>query len=177
MRKITNNLSATRAGFSLPWALAAGLAGSIVNTVAIRLTIQSGIKPGTGGLSKMTLAMGNSALSALGVSRHPHLPTKFDPVGQEIFHTAMGIAMAIVYGLVFYRLLRGPGWLRGFIFAQIPWLIQSLVVLPWMGSGPFGLRLSPITPFASFLLNGLFGVVLGAIYRPKRKSASEIEPI
>ena len=154
-------------GISIPWALGAGFAGSIVNSVAIHLTKRSGIKPGTGGLAEMTLALGNSTLSALGLLHR--LPAKFGPVGQELFHTSMGLVMALVYALFFYRLLAGPGWARGLLFCQIPWLLQALVVLPWMGAGIFGLRVSPITPISSFLLNAIYGITLGAIYRPKAR--------
>lgn len=104
---------------SLPWngaapirALAAGLAGALVNTATIRLVKLSGIPP-------------------------------------------------------------GPGWLRGMVFCQVPWLLQAFVVLPWTGAGMLGLHLSPMTPIASFLLNGLFGVTLGLLYRPRLGSTQE----
>lgn len=112
----------------------------------------------------MTLAQGNLLLEAIGLQFR--LPPRFDPVGQEVFHTAMGLLMALVYAHFFYRWLPGPGWLRGFLFCQIPWLMQVFVVLPWTGAGVLGLQISILTPFASFLLNAIYGVTLGAIYRP-----------
>lgn len=144
--------------------MAAGLAGAIANTLAIRLVKLIGIQPGTGGLSELTLAQGNFLLEALGVQFR--LPARFDPISQEVFHTAMGLLMALIYALFFYRWLPGPGWRRGFLFCQIPWLLQALVVLPWTGAGVFGWQLSMLTPFASFLLNAIYGVTLGALYRP-----------
>lgn len=145
-------------------ALAAGLAGAIANTLTIRLVKLFGIEPGSGGLAEMTLAQGNFFLEALGLDFR--LAARFDPVGQEVFHTAMGLIMALVYSILFYRLLPGPGWLRGFLFCQLPWLMQVFLVLPWTGAGVLGLKISILTPFASFLLNAIYGVILGAIYRP-----------
>ena len=157
---------------ALPWrkaslgrAVVAGLAGSLANTVAIRLVQMTPIPPGTGGLAKMTLANINHLAETLGLTARA--PQNFGPVGQEIFHTVLGVTMAVVYALLFYRWLRGPGWLRGFVFCQIPWLMQAFVVLPWTGAGALGLSLSPWTPFASFALNAIYGLVIGAIYRPR----------
>lgn len=158
-------------GRSILLALIAGFAGAIVNTIAIRLTKMIGIQPGTGGLSELVLAHGNFLLQVLGV--HARLPVRLNPVNQELFHTAMGLLMALVYAVFFYRRLPGPGWLRGFLFCQIPWLLQVFLVLPWIGAGIFGWRLSLFTPFASFVLNGLYGITLGVIYRPLVKQTSE----
>lgn len=165
-------MSTAPASMLPPWrgallgrAVAAGLIGSLANTVAIRLFQLTPVPPGTGGLAKMTLAAVNDAAKTLGFAGR--VPPNFGPIGQEIFHTLMGVTMALVYALFFYRLLRGPGWLRGFIFCQIPWLLQAFVVLPWLGAGALGLKLSPWTPLASFALNAIFGLTLGAIYRAR----------
>ena len=73
---------------SLPWhgaapirALAAGLVGALVNTAAIRLVKLTGIPPGTGGLSKMTLSYGNIFLESLGPGYR--LPNELGPVLSE----------------------------------------------------------------------------------------------
>ncbi len=50
------------------------------------------------------------------------------------------------------------------------WLLQAFVVLPWIGAGALGLRLSPLTPLLSFALNAIFGLVLGALYRPRTEA-------
>ena len=153
---------------SIGRALAAGLVGALANTAAIRLAQLTPIPPGTGGLAKMTLALGNQSLAGLGLGTP--LPANFGPVAQELFHTVLGLTMALIYALIFYRLLKGPGWLRGLIFCQIPWLLQAFVVLPWTGAGALGLRLSPLTPLLSFALNAIYGLVLGALYRPRSRS-------
>ncbi len=163
-------IAARRLGL-LPWqgaapfrALGAGLVGALVNTIAIRLVRLTDIPPGIGGLSRLTLAQGNTLLESLGSGLR--LPEELEPVSQEVFHTVMGLLMGLVYALFFYRWLPGPGWLRGLIFCQVPWIMQAFVVLPWTGAGILGLHLSALTPAASFLLNALYGVTLGILYRP-----------
>ena len=150
---------------SLGHALLGGLAGSLANSAAIRLAQLTPIPPGTGGLAKMSLGLTNQLLAALGFGAL--LPANFGPLGQEIFHTCIGITMALIYALFVYRWLKGPGWLRGLVFCQIMWLLQAFVVLPWTGAGPLGLGLSPLTPLLSFALNAVYGLVLGALYRAR----------
>jgi hypothetical protein len=150
-------------GASLSRAVLAGLAGSLANSAAIHLAQLTPIPPGTGGLAKMTLALANHSLTTIGLGSP--LPADFSPLGQEIFHTGIGITMALIYALFVYRWLKGPGWLRGFIFCQIMWLLQAFVVLPWTGAGLLGLSLSPLTPPLSFALNAIYGLVLGGVYR------------
>lgn len=149
-------------GLSIPRALFAGLVATIVNTLAIRLVKRLGIQPGTGGLSEFALQQGNNLLATIGA--HGRLPAKFGPIGQECFHASMGLLMALIYAVFFYRILRGPRWWRGFVFCQVPWLMQALVILPQMGAGAFGWRQSALTPWASFLLNALYGLSLGTLY-------------
>jgi hypothetical protein len=95
-----------------PTGAPAGLIAAIVNSVAIHATQVVGLKSGTGGLVR--LAFGHS-IGAL---------------GSEVFHLALGVAMALVYVLVVRERLRGPQCLRGIVFAQLPGAIQLLGVLP-----------------------------------------------
>ena len=41
------------------------------------------------------------------------------------------------------------------------WLVQSLVILPWLGAGAIGFRRGVATVLSSFLLNAFFGILLG----------------
>lgn len=95
-------------------------------------------------------------------------PENFGPLGQETFHTCIGITMALIYALFVYRWLKGPGWPRGFISCQIMWLLQAFVVLSWTDAGLLGLSLSSLTPRLSFVLNAVYGLTLGSLYRPRR---------
>lgn len=156
---------------SIRRALMAGLFSALLNGAAIKLVKMAGIPSGTGGLSKMMVEFANSVLTVS--SMDFRLPNQFGPIGQEVFHTVMGILMALIYCIFFYPILRGPGWLRGLLFSQFPWVIQVFVVLPWMGAGVLGLRLSPVTPIISFLLNSLYGLMLGWLYWPPTRQRVE----
>lgn len=125
-------------------ALAGSIAG-IVNSVAIHATQAVGLKSGTGGLAR--LVFGHSIGS----------------LGSEVFHLALGVAMALVYVLVVRDRLRGPGWLRGVVFAQLPGAIQLLGVLPLTGHGVGGYQISPVTPFFAWSLNALYGAAIGEL--------------
>ena len=121
----------------------AGSIAAIVNSVAIHATQAVGLKPGTGGLAR--LVFGHS----------------IGAVGSEVFHLALGVAMALVYVLLIRDRLRGPGWLRGVVFAQLPGAIQLLGVLPLTGHEVGGYGISPVTPLFVWLLNALYGAVMG----------------
>ena len=142
-------------------AVVAGLLGALANSVAIRMSRALGVEAGTSGLSKWLAAHLNLWL-------HLRLPTHLPPPAQEAFHTAIGIIAALLYAALFYARVPGPGWLRGLIFCQVMWAVQSLVVLPWLGKGYFGLRISPFAPAWSWGLNAIFGVILGLVYAPSR---------
>lgn len=140
-----------------------GLIAALANSLAIRLTAAAGIDAGTGGLSKWLAAHLNQGLGT-------SLPTRLGSVAQEGFHTTVGVVSALVYAVVFYRLLPGHGWLRGLIYSQGMWIVQALVILPWLGKGYFGVGISPSAPYWSWALNALYGVVLGLLYVPPRRA-------
>ena len=138
-------------------AAVSGLVAALANSLAIRLTAAAGIDAGTSGLSRWLAAHVNQVLGTT-------LPTRLGPVAQEGFHTTVGVFSALVYAAVFYRLLPGPGWLRGLMYSQGMWIAQALVILPWLGKGYFGVGISSWAPYWSWALNALYGVVLGLLY-------------
>ena len=161
----SHNWERNQSSVSVYRAVLAGVAGAVANSLAIRAFQWIGIPTGTAGLSKLVIAITNAALGATGLSFR--LPEKLAQPGQEIFHTTMGVLMAIAFAVLFFRRLPGPPVIRGLIFSLLPWLMQSLIVDPYMGFGLFGVRLSPATPTVSFALNALYGLVIGSIYRPR----------
>ena len=132
----------------------AGILGALANSLEIRLVQATGIDPGAGGLAKWVLAH----LRALGVAT----PVTLGPIAQELFHGTIGLFTGIAYVLVrlFIPLRPLP---RGVAFVQPMWLVQALVILPWLGAGPFGAQRGAATVASSFLLNAFFGVVLGLV--------------
>ena len=158
----------TPAPVSLVRAVIAGLAGAIVNSLAIHGFERVHIATGAAGLSRLVFAAVNWGLGMAGAAFR--FPEKLGPVSQEGFHAGMGVLMAVAYAWLFYAWLPGPRWVRGLLFSLLPWLMQSLLVAPYMGFGFFGARLSPVTPLVSLCLNALFGLAIGLLYRPKERA-------
>ncbi|MCA1586791.1 MAG: hypothetical protein LC791_19125 [Acidobacteria bacterium] len=140
-------------------AVVVGLVGAFANSAAIRLTEAAGIEAGTGGFARWLFSNVNDWFGT-------SLPTRLGPIGQETFHTVVGVVSALIYAGFFYRLLPGPRWLRGLVYSQGMWAMQALVVLPWLGQSYFGVGISSSAPVWSWLLNALYGVVIGALYVP-----------
>jgi hypothetical protein len=132
----------------------AGSTAAIVNSVANHATQAVGLKSGSGGLARLVFGHSIGAL------------------GSEVFHLALGVAMALVYVLVVRDRLRGPGWLRGVVFAQLPGAIQLLGVLPLTGHGVGGYRLTPMTPLFAWSLNALYGAVMGELVERRWRIAA-----
>jgi hypothetical protein len=123
----------------------AGLIAGIVSSLAIHATLAVGLKSGTGGLARLVFGHSIGTLAS------------------DVFHLALGVAMALVYVLVIRDRLRGPGWLRGVVFVQLPGAIQLLGVVPLTGHGVGGYEISPVTPLFAWSLNTLYGVAMGEL--------------
>jgi hypothetical protein len=120
-----------------------GFLAGLVNLIAIRAAESLHLKPGTGGLAALLF--------------HHDLGA----VGSASFHMALGTAMAVVYATIVQRVLHGPGWERGLLFAQAPGAVQLFAVLPLVGHGFGGAALSPFTPILAWSLNALYGALMG----------------
>jgi membrane protein DedA with SNARE-associated domain len=79
---------------------------------------------------------------------------------------ATGLTWAVVYSHLGIKLLHGPAWVRGLLFSPLPLGFSLVVLLPFLGAGPFGLGLGDgLLPVAGEVFrNALFGVGLGASY-------------
>jgi hypothetical protein len=83
-------------------------------------------------------------------------------------HLAVGVVLALLYGSIAEPRLPGPGWLRGALFAMIPWLLSLTLAFPLLGAGMFGLALGagPLPAIGNLVLHLVYGASLGAIYGP-----------
>lgn len=83
-------------------------------------------------------------------------------------HFLLAIGLALVYARFVEPVMGGPGWVRGVVFALIPWLASILVVLPVGGGGIAGLAIGagPLPLLGNLILNLTYGAVLGATYGP-----------
>jgi len=78
----------------------------------------------------------------------------------------LGLAFAVVYGLIEHRLPGRAGWQRGMLFALLPWLISIVFFFPVMDAGLFGadLHAGPFPVIGNLILHLIYGAVLGSLY-------------
>jgi hypothetical protein len=81
-------------------------------------------------------------------------------------YLAFGLIWALIYVRLFAPLLAGPGWLKGVVFALLPFLLSVFVFLPSLGAGVVGkdLNAGPLPVIGNFILHMVYGAVLGAMY-------------
>ncbi|HZS88587.1 MAG TPA: hypothetical protein VFE42_14025 [Chloroflexota bacterium] len=81
-------------------------------------------------------------------------------------HLTAGVLWAFVYAAFAEPRLRGPGWLRGLIFAIFPCLLSLFVLLPLLNAGFFGLDLGagPLPGIGVVLLHAVYGAAMGEFY-------------
>jgi hypothetical protein len=90
-----------------------------------------------------------------------------------LFHLIDSVLLALLYAAAIYPRLseRGSiaaGVLAGIGYGVALWLVLAmLIVMPLMGSGPFGYRTRSWKPAAaSLLLHLIYGMILGGVYVP-----------
>jgi hypothetical protein len=83
-------------------------------------------------------------------------------------HLVVGVLLAMVYARYFEPRLSGDDWLRGMIFAGVPWLLSLIVFLPLVGGGIAGdaIGAGPLPAIGNLILHLVYGATLGAIYGP-----------
>jgi hypothetical protein len=67
-------------------------------------------------------------------------PVRASPEFQLAFHVPVGVAMAVFYAYVVERILPGPSWIHGLVYATGVWLANAVIVLPATGEGFAGTR-------------------------------------
>lgn len=88
-----------------------------------------------------------------------------------IAHFMIGIILAFIYAVVFYKKFTPKGSINGLIFSVIPWLAAQLMVMPMMmamkgmsfTAGIFSGSL--IMAMGSLMGHLVYGLVLGVIYK------------
>lgn len=91
-----------------------------------------------------------------------------------LFHLVDSVLLALLYAVAVYPKLaeRGSivaGAIWGTGYGVLLWLVLAmLIVMPLMGSGPFGARTGSARPaVASLVLHLVYGALLGGIYVPR----------
>lgn len=157
-------------------ALWAGAIAIVLNTLALKAADLIPLATARGGLLRLITpwfagplrATGGSAVwDALGG------PSPSNPMFQTGFHLAVGLAMALLYGLALEPHLTGPSWSKGLQYAAAVWLVNAFAVLPATSEGLAGsahLSLAGMLWFAA--AHTLFFVVLAVVFGRSAKGRS-----
>jgi len=97
-------------------AIVAGVIGTLAMTALMYAAPLMGLPP-------MDLLSALGSMVPVGVS--PYV------VGGAI-HLAIGVTLALLYAVIFERILPGPRWVRGATFSLLPWLFAITLMGPAM---------------------------------------------
>jgi hypothetical protein len=103
----------------------------------------------------------------------PARPLLYQAVG---LYFVAGVLWAPVYTQIFSVRLTGLQWERGLVFACVPWLFSSVVLLPVAGGGLLGLGLGagPLPLVGSLVLYAVYGVALSRLTGSNRQVVLEV---
>lgn len=103
-----------------------------------KLNFRSALKAGIIATGAMTLLMYTAPLMGLPkmdimLALGSLFPGKISPyIPGAILHFGIGIVLALLYALFFASLLPGPRWVRGALYAFLPWLLTIFAMSPLM---------------------------------------------
>ncbi len=161
MRSLTNSKKFTAM-------LGAAIIAIAVNTFILKIAPFIHVKAGAGGLFGLLRKFFGGIFSDLGFSglwTAVHLPQPGTLLFYIFFHSIIGLLMSILYVYVIEKYLAGSGIFKGAVFSLLPWLFNSIIVLPLLGKGfaaANALTLLGMTYF--FIANGIYGILLGCLY-------------
>jgi hypothetical protein len=148
--------------------LLAGFGAVCVHTVLLRSADLFDLEVESGGLFRLLRLYFGATFTTWGVDRwwaSIGLPMPGTMTFWVLFHTFVGILFGAFYALVVEPFLRGAGWYKGGVFSLLPWIINSVVVMPLLGNGFAAMNtLSPGGMVWFFVANTLFGILLGHWY-------------
>jgi hypothetical protein len=103
-----------------------------------KLNFRLALSAGTIATGAMTLLMYTAPLMGLPkmdimLALGSLFPWKISPyIPGVILHFGIGIVLALLYALFFANLLPGPRWVRGALYAFLPWLLAIFAMGPMM---------------------------------------------
>lgn len=161
------------AGRRISCALLAGGLAIGVNTFLLAAADWIPLATAHGGLLKLLKMYVSPTLADVGVASlwaTLGLPAPGSRVFQRGFHVAVGLAMALLYGVALEPRLPGPPWVKGVAYAAVVWAANALVVLPWLGEGVAGSRYLGPAGMAYFAAaHTVFFVLLAVLFARCRR--------
>jgi len=154
--------------------LSAAVIAIAVNTFILKIAPVIKIKAGAGGLFGLLRKHFGETFTDLGLSgvwTSLSFPQPGTLLFYIFFHSLIGFLMSALYVYVIEKYLSGNGIQKGAVFSMLPWLFNSIIVLPMLGKGFAGsgvLGIVGLTYF--FIANGVYGVLLGYLYEKFSKS-------
>ncbi len=97
-------------------AMLAGLVGTLAMTALMYAAPLMGLPP-------MDLLQALGGVFPMGISPY---------VVGGLMHLGIGVTLALLYAVIFERILPGPRWLRGAMFSFLPWLFAITLMGPAM---------------------------------------------
>ncbi len=166
MMQENNNMNALRP--NIRYALMAGLIAIVINTALLQLADFIPLQTARGGLLKLLQLLIGDTLRASELTNiwlSAGLPAADTTVFKLGFHVLVGLLMAVIYAVMLEPFLTGSAIKKGLLYALLVWLVNAVIVLPWIGEGFAGnqhLTLAGMLYFA--VAHTVFFVLLSWIY-------------
>lgn len=78
-----------------------------------------------------------------------------------VLHLVNGVVLALVYAIAVFPNVTGMYWLAGLLYGAALWLVMMVIVLPLLGDGFFGWRVSRTMIPSALAVHLLYGLILG----------------
>lgn len=82
-----------------------------------------------------------------------------------VLHVLNGVLLALVYALFVVHALPGSFLVRGLTYGAGLWLVMMVVVVPVLGDGFFGWRVSRTMAPSALVVHLLYGLIVGLAIR------------
>ena len=161
-----NQMNALRP--SIRYAVLAGLIAIVINTALLQLADFIPLQTAHGGLLKLLQLLVGDIVRDSGLTNiwlSAGLPAVDTAIFKLGFHVLIGLIMAVIYAVILEPFLNGSAVKKGLLYALLLWLLNAVVILPYLGEGFAGshqLTLAGMLYFA--VAHTVFFVALSLIY-------------
>lgn len=161
-----NQMNALRP--SIRYVVLAGLIAIMINTALLQVADLIPLQTAHGGLLKLLQLLVSDMVRASGLTNiwlSAGFPAADTAVFKLGFHILIGLLMAVIYAVMLEPLLTGSAIKKGLLYALLVWLVNAMIILPWIGEGFAGnLHLSLAGMLYFFVAHTIFFVALSLLY-------------